>query len=59
MKIICNVCYAEELTIHDYDGRLYADPCSCARHELESSIQQAYEDGWCEAEEDFNSELED
>lgn len=41
MKIICNVCYAEQLTIHEYDGVIYADPCPCAQ-----TYEEGYEDGY-------------
>lgn len=50
MKIICNVCYARELVIHNYDGKLYADPCSCLNdlEALNEAGEEAYRTGWDE-----------
>ena len=53
MKLICNECYVNELTVHDYDGKLYVDPCECQKDhlinnesELESVIQDAVDQGY-------------
>jgi len=47
MKIICNVCYAEQLTIHEYDGVIYADPCPCAcALTYEEGYEEGYENGY-------------
>lgn len=53
LKLICNECYAQELVVHDYDGKLYVDACECQRDnqiereaELESHRQEAYDAGY-------------
>ena len=56
MKVTCNVCYADELEIHDYDGKLYADPCPKCFKETndahEEALTQQYDSGYDEGEAD-------
>ena len=46
MKIICNKCYVNNLTIHDYDGKMYADPCSCTEIDQDDREEKVYEGGY-------------
>ena len=49
MKLICNKCYAQELKVHDYDGKLYVDPCSeCAKEEHGDGFEEGWQEGWQE-----------
>lgn len=52
MKLLCNICYAEVLDVHNYNGVLYVDPCSCIidKHEedLLYDCALAYENGMAE-----------
>lgn len=65
MKMLCNKCYTNELIIHDYDGILYVDPCSCIQEEyeydlkevVEQSLEDGYYNGYCSGRDDFRENL--
>ncbi len=49
ITLYCNNCYAEKLKVHEYNGILYVDPCSCQideRDELLKENEISYQNGF-------------